>query len=92
MNPVWEKEEETVVEEKVVNSPAILIYNDDDVSFEHVIDCLMRYCEHGYEQAVQCAMIADNKGKCDVKHGEYEKLRPIWEALVDAGIPAKIEV
>lgn len=92
MKPIWEQESDVLEKEQIKDKPAILIYNDDKVIFEHVVECLMKYCEHGYEQAIQCATIAEGTGKCDVKHGEYEKLKPIWEALVDAGVPAKIEL
>lgn len=92
MKPNWEKEEETVLDTETVKSPAIILYNDDVNSFDHVIDCLVKYCEHQPEQAHQCALIVHTKGKCDIKHGEYDKLRPIYEALLDAGLSAKIEI
>lgn len=90
-NPLLD-EEEVAVMEKVINSPAIIVYNDDFNTFEHVVECFMKYCGHGYEQALQCASIIDNNGKCDVKHGSYEELRPIYEALLDAKLSAKIEI
>lgn len=90
---IWKEKEEDVLEAtEVVKAPAIILYNDDVNSFEHVIDCLIKYCNHQPEQAHQCAFIVHNNGKCDVKHGEYEKLKPIYEALLDAGLSAKIEI
>jgi ATP-dependent Clp protease adaptor protein ClpS len=32
----------------------IIVYNDDVNTFDHVIDTLMRVCEHTPEQAEQC--------------------------------------
>lgn len=92
MKPIWKEEESTVVETVTEKAPAIILYNDDVNSFEHVIDCLMVYCGHGYEQAGQCASIVHHNGKCDVKHGSYEELRPIYEALLDNHLSAKIEI
>lgn len=94
MKPVWKEKEETDVLEKdqVKNNPAIILYNDDINSFDHVIDCLVKYCEHQPEQAHQCALIVHHNGKCDVKHGDYDTLRPIYEALLDNKLSAKIEI
>lgn len=89
-NPLLD--EEVVVKEKTTNAPAIILYNDDVNSFDHVIECLMQYCGHAYEQAGQCASIVHHNGKCDVKHGSYEELRPIYESLLDNHLSAKIEI
>jgi len=75
-----------------VTEPMIILYNDDVNSFDTVIDALMKYCEHTEQQAHQCAMIVHNNGKIDVKRGTYNKLRPIYEALLDAGLSVKIEI
>lgn len=92
--PNWKEKEDSDVLEKTdtEKAPAIILYNDDVNSFEHVIECLMKYCDHGYEQAGQCASIVHHNGKCDVKHGTYEELRPIYEALLDNHLSAKIEI
>jgi len=86
-------EEDVLVEEKVQTDSGrvILIYNDDVNTFEHVIRCLMKYCDHEFEQAEQCAHIIHNNGKCDVKRGTLEKLKPIHEALLENGLSATIE-
>ncbi len=69
----------------------IVVYNDDINSFEHVITCFVAYCNHNWEQAEQCAMIIHTKGRCSVKEGMYDDLKPMQEALNEAGIDAKIE-
>jgi len=69
----------------------IVVYNDDVNSFEHVILCFIKYCNHELIQAEQCALIIHNNGKCAVKNGTYSKLKPICEALLDNGLRAKIE-
>lgn len=69
---------ETDVEEEVkVNQDEeskIILYNDDMNSFEHVIMCLVAFCDHGFTQAEQCAFIVHHKGKCTVKHGSKEDM------------------
>ena len=69
----------------------IVVYNDDVNTFEHVILCLIKYCRHSLEQAEQCTHIIHNNGKCAVKSGNFNKLKPIYEALLENGILAKIE-
>ena len=69
---------ETDVEEEVkVNQDEeskIILYNDHVNSFEHVIMCLVAFCDHGFTQAEQCATIVHYKGRCAVKHGSKEDM------------------
>lgn len=69
----------------------LILYNDDINTFDHVIRCLMRYCQHEAEQAEQCAWIVHLKGRCTVKLGTYAVLLPIQTALCDQGLSAAIE-
>jgi ATP-dependent Clp protease adaptor protein ClpS len=95
MSTITEIEEETLVdtlvEELVEPNKAIVVYNDDVNDFLHVINCFMMYCDHAKEQAEQCALIIHHNGKCAVKGGSYDKLKPICEALLDQKLSAKIE-
>ena len=84
-------EELVEVEEKTEKEPALILYNDDVNTFEHVINCLVKYCRHDVLQAEQCAYIVHYKGKCDVKHGPRPKLQPIASALLDKGLSVEIE-
>ena len=70
---------------------SIVLYNDDINTFEHVIFCLIKYCEHSPEQAEQCAMLIHNKGKYAVKSGRVSKLLPIYVALISNKLSVKIE-
>ena len=81
--------EETEVAEKLESE--LLVHNDDINTFDHVINTLMRVCKHSNEQAQQCALIIHFKGKCTVKTGPFEKLKPLCLALLDAGLQATIE-
>ena len=69
----------------------LILYNDDVNTFDHVIDTLVEVCHHTFEQAEQCAIIVHFKGKCDVKSGSYDFLKPLCTALLDAGLSAEIE-
>lgn len=89
----WD-EQTLTIEEPVVkkeDTKSIVIYNDDVNSFEWVIICLMKKCSHSIEQAEQCAHIIHNNGKCSVKNGSLEKLKPVHQSLLDAGLSSQIE-
>lgn len=68
----------------------LVVFNDDVNTFAHVIDTLIKVCKHTAEQAEQCTMIIHYKGKCAVKNGSFEFLKPMREAICDAGIDARI--
>ena len=55
---------------------SLLLLNDDVNTFDYVIEVLMKVCHHTLEQAETCAMITHYKGKCSVKSGTYEELKP----------------
>jgi ATP-dependent Clp protease adaptor protein ClpS len=68
----------------------LVVFNDDVNTFQHVIDTLMRVCRHTAEQAEQCTLLIHYKGKCAVKSGSFDFLRPMQEAICEAGIDARI--
>ena len=82
--------EELDISELISGQSEIILYNDDVNTFDHVIDTLMEVCDHTSEQAEQCAMLVHYTGKCTVKTGEYEKLKPICSNLLDRGLSAEI--
>ena len=71
---------------------SLIVWNDDVNSFEWVIETLVEVCGHTTEQAEQCAIIIDSKGKYAVKEGSYDLLKPMCDAITERGIGATIEV
>jgi len=82
--------EEILLKEKLVSQKEIVLYNDDVNTFDHVIETLMTVCEHAPEQAEQCALIVHYNGKCTVKTGPYNDLKPRCSMLLEAGLNAEI--
>ncbi|MBJ6369701.1 ATP-dependent Clp protease adaptor ClpS [Snuella sedimenti] len=82
--------EELLLEEVAVTQNEIVLYNDDVNTFDHVIETLMSVCDHTAEQAEQCSIIVHYKGKCTVKTGVYDDLKPRCSMLLDAGLNAEI--
>lgn len=82
--------ERTELAEQVGINNEIIVFNDDVNTFDHVITTLMRVCNHTPEQAEQCALIVHYKGKCTVKTGVLDELKPQCTQLLAAGLSAEI--
>jgi ATP-dependent Clp protease adaptor protein ClpS len=82
--------EELLLEEDVAKQNEIVLFNDDVNTFDHVINTLIYACEHTPEQAEQCSILVHYKGKCTVKTGPYEDLKPRCSKLLEAGLSAEI--
>ena len=68
----------------------LMVYNDDHNTFDHVINTLIKVCKHDVNQAEQCTFLIHYKGKCSVKKGMYEELKPMREGISSAGMKAAI--
>ena len=90
MSPKEKQSEELLIEEDVVKQNEIVLFNDDVNTFDHVIDTLIYACDHTPEQAEQCTIIVHYKGKCSVKTGPYDDLKPLCSKLLEAGLSAEI--
>jgi len=75
----------------VSNDFFLILHNDDHHTFNYVIKALIEVCEHGYEQAAQCTVITHYKGKCDIKKGDYRKLKSMKDALTERELNATID-
>ncbi len=85
-----EQLEELLEEVQTEDQKDLVVFNDDVNTFDHVINTLMKVCRHSPEQAEQCTWIIHYKGKCSVKKGSFIELKPMKEAIVDAGINAAV--
>jgi len=81
----------TEIEELLVKERMLVLCNDNVNTFDFVIDSLVKICHHTAEQAEQCAYIVHFNGKCSVKNGTYDGLKPLKEALSDLGLSVVIE-
>ena len=82
--------EKFLLQDEVLKQNEIILYNDDVNTFDHVIDTLIQACDHTSEQAEQCSLIVHYKGKCTVKTGDYDDLKPRCSKLLEAGLSAEI--
>ncbi len=90
-NPQREYEEDVAVLEETDEENKLVLWNDDVNTFDFVIECLIEICEHTLEQAEQCTILVHYKGKCTVKTGSMEKLKPMHEKLLSRGLTSEIQ-
>ncbi len=88
--PLYQEEKAVEVLEEEIDVKDLVVFNDDVNTFDHVTKTLIRVCKHTPEQAEQCTMLIHYKGKCAVKTGMFEELKPMKDSICEAGIDAKI--
>ena len=80
---------ETVEKEGVTHS--LILYNDDFNTFDFVIETLIDVCEHDYMQAENCAWITHYRGKCAVKKGPLDDLKPRHDEMSNRMLTVEIK-
>jgi len=90
MSTERKKKEALDVVEQLTKQYEIVLFNDDVNTFDFVIDSLIDVCDHTLEQAEQCTILVHYKGKCTVKTGDYEDLKPRCTKLLSLGLSAEI--
>lgn len=88
--PLEEELVEVLVDELDIEGRGLVVHNDEVNTFDHVIDILIKVCGHEPTQAEQCTLIIHHKGKCEVKKGTYEFLKPMKDQIIAEGINATI--
>lgn len=93
---IEEKLDELLVDEELEEvlsdyTSNIIVYNDDQNTFEWVIESFVDVLKHSSTQAEQLAFLIHFKGKANVKSGSLDELRTFKDALVDRGLSAVIE-
>ncbi len=76
--------------EKQNKEHVLVLFNDNVNTFDHVIDLLIKVCNHDAIQAEQCATLVHYSGKCAVKKGEYNILEEMGEILAQNGLTVEI--
>lgn len=89
-SPRREYDEEVLLLEDTGLEQKLVVYNDDVNTFDYVIETLISVCNHTPEQAEQCTMLIHYKGKCTVKSGSLEILKPMHEKLLSRSLTSEI--
>jgi len=68
----------------------VLLKNDDKNTFADVILSLVKYANHGFIQAEQCALIVHNKGEYVIKSGDVIEMLETANQLKNCGLDAEL--
>lgn len=89
-NPNRQQEEDVALLDQLDEVYKVVLHNDDVNTFDFVIGCLIEVCKHTLEQAEQCTLLVHYKGKCTVKTGSLDLLKPIHQSLLEKGLTSEI--
>lgn len=89
-DPKRQYEEEVLVLDDTDDVYKLVLHNDDIHTFDYVIDSLIEICKHTWEQAEQCTILVHYKGKCTVKTGSLDILKPMHEKLLSRELTSEI--
>jgi len=79
------------IEDQLVEERNLVLYNDDYNTFDFVIDSLIEVCDHNPITAEQCTLIVHYKGKCTIKSGVLEELKPLRKEMTNRGLTVSIK-
>lgn len=83
--------EQNTNKEKLSEGRFLILHNDEKNTFDFVIETLIEVCSHDELQAEQCAFITHFKGKCDVKKGDANTLKPLKDKMISKGLSVTID-
>lgn len=89
-DPKRQYDEEVLVLDETDDVYKLILHNDDIHTFDYVIDALIEICKHDLIQAEQCTMLVHYKGKCTVKTGSMDVLKPMHEKLISRSLTSEI--
>ena len=75
---------------KSKNKYSIILKNDNENSFDYVIQTLREICGHNYYQATQCAHIVHENGKCMIFTDKKSITVPVFEELEYSGLTVEL--
>jgi len=79
------KQDEVTADEK-----ELILHNDEVNTFEYVIETLIDVCGHDPYQAEQCALTAHFNGKCGIKSGPVDTLKPVYDEMTNRELTVTI--
>lgn len=91
MNTKEKKVPQTDNVESLKDIKKLILFNDDVNTFDYVITTLVEVLGHDIMQAENCAWIAHYKGKCPVKNGSFEVLKPFFDEMTNRKLTVQIQ-
>lgn len=70
----------------------LILLNDDENTFDLVIEVLMEICGYNIYQAEQCALIVDNVGEVIIRTGTKRNIEKLSHLLANEGLNVRIDL
>lgn len=83
--PDVQEEIDTMEATKVVRKFKVVLFNDEEHSYDYVVEILTKICKLTREQAFRCAVEVDLTGRTIVFYGEREKCVELSHQINDYG-------
>ena len=77
-------------QDELIGEKELILFNDEVNTFDFVIDTLIEVCGHDPCQAEQCALTAHLNGKCGIKSGTYDALKPLYDEMTNRELTVTI--
>ncbi len=88
-------QEETLTLDEVLSALKVnhrlILWNDDINTFEHVINCLLKYLDYTETQAERIAWTVHTEGKCTILEGSYTEVEVYRKILKQEGLTVSVE-
>ena len=68
----------------------LILFNDEVNTFDFVIETLIEVCGHDAYQAEQCALTAHFNGRCGIKSGSFDALKPVYDEMTNRELTVSI--
>lgn len=72
-------------------SHRLILWNDEINTFEHVIECLVKYLDYSEGQASKIAWTVHTDGKCAILEGSFNELEVYRKILKQEGLSVTVE-
>jgi len=69
----------------------LILWNDDVNTFDHVINCMMKYLDYTESQAEKIAWEVHSKGKCAILEGSYTEMEIYRKILKQEGLTVSVD-
>ena len=69
----------------------LILHNDESVSFDQVLTCLVEICGHNEYQADQMALLTHKRHSCSVFVDKYEMCIEVKNNLIKSGLTVTIQ-
>jgi ATP-dependent Clp protease adaptor protein ClpS len=88
-------QEETLTLEEVLadlkSNNRLILWNDEVNTFDHVIECLVKYLDYSDTQAEKIAWTVHTKGKCAILEGTFTEVEVYRKILLSEGLTVSID-